>query len=53
MNLCSLLCMCVCFCREVVSRYSIEVRELGFIIEELILESLGLEKDYMRKVFGE
>ena len=53
MNLCSSLCMCARFCREVVSRYSTEVRELGFTIEEWISESLGLEKDHMRKVLGE
>ncbi|CAH8359831.1 unnamed protein product [Eruca vesicaria subsp. sativa] len=39
--------------KEVVSKYSREVRELGFTIEELISESLGLEKDYMKKVLGE
>ncbi|KAL0738555.1 hypothetical protein Bca4012_014765 [Brassica carinata] len=39
--------------KEIVSRYSTEVRELGFTIEELISESLGLEKDHMRKVLGE
>lgn len=35
------------------SKYSREVREVGFRIEELISESLGLEKDYLKKVLGE
>ncbi|KAG7556365.1 Oxoglutarate/iron-dependent dioxygenase [Arabidopsis suecica] len=39
--------------KEIVSKYSREVREVGFKIEELISESLGLEKDYMKKVLGE
>ncbi|EOA21013.1 hypothetical protein CARUB_v10001347mg [Capsella rubella] len=39
--------------KEVVSKYSREVREVGFNIEELISESLGLEKDYLKKVLGE
>lgn len=39
--------------REMVSRYCVEVRELGYRIEELISESLGLEKEYIRKVMGE
>ncbi|CAN1170818.1 Protein DOWNY MILDEW RESISTANCE 6 [Linum perenne] len=41
-----------CF-REKVSKYCKEVRELGFRLEELISESLGVEKDYIRKVMGE
>ncbi|XP_021909354.1 protein DOWNY MILDEW RESISTANCE 6 [Carica papaya] len=39
--------------KEVVSKYSIEVRELGLRIEELISESLGLDKDLIRNVVGE
>ncbi|KAK9665123.1 hypothetical protein RND81_14G091900 [Saponaria officinalis] len=39
--------------KEVVSKYCKEVRELGFRIEELISESLGLEKDYITKVLGD
>ncbi|KFK27729.1 hypothetical protein AALP_AA8G421900 [Arabis alpina] len=39
--------------KNVVSKYSREVREVGFRIEELISESLGLETDYLRKVLGE
>ncbi|ESQ31994.1 hypothetical protein EUTSA_v10004527mg [Eutrema salsugineum] len=39
--------------KEIVSKYSREVREVGFRVEELISESLGLEKDYMKKVLGE
>lgn len=35
------------------SKYSIEVRELGLRIEELISESLGLDKDLIRNVVGE
>lgn len=34
--------------KEVVSMYIKEVRELGFRIQELISESLGLEKDYLK-----
>ncbi|XP_010541508.1 PREDICTED: protein DOWNY MILDEW RESISTANCE 6 [Tarenaya hassleriana] len=39
--------------KEVVSKYCTEVRELGLRIEELISESLGLEKEYVKKVLGE
>ncbi|CAN8277295.1 unnamed protein product [Cochlearia groenlandica] len=39
--------------KEIVSNYSREVREIGFKIEELISESLGLEKNHMKKVLGE
>ncbi|WCJ27578.1 2-oxoglutarate (2OG) and Fe(II)-dependent oxygenase superfamily protein [Euphorbia peplus] len=39
--------------REVVSEYTVEVRELGFRLEELISESLGLEKDHIKKALGE
>lgn len=39
--------------REIVSNYCVEVRELGYRIEEVISESLGLEKEYIRKVLGE
>ncbi|CAH2049058.1 unnamed protein product [Thlaspi arvense] len=38
---------------EIVSKYCKEVRELGFRLEELIAESLGLERDHIRKVLGE
>ena len=34
--------------REIVRKYCIEVRELGFRIQEYISESLGLEKDYIK-----
>ncbi|XP_060963504.1 protein DOWNY MILDEW RESISTANCE 6-like [Cannabis sativa] len=39
--------------KEIVGMYCTEVRELGFRIQELISESLGLEKDYIKKVLGE
>ncbi|CAN0922771.1 Protein DOWNY MILDEW RESISTANCE 6 [Linum grandiflorum] len=39
--------------REAVSNYCKEVRELGFRLEELISESLGLEKEHISKVMGE
>ncbi|GLT37370.1 hypothetical protein SLA2020_116890 [Shorea laevis] len=39
--------------REIVSNYCKEVRELGFRLQELISESLGLEKDYINNVLGE
>lgn len=39
--------------REVVSEYCVQVRELGYTIQELISESLGLHKDYIREVLGE
>ncbi|CAL1366549.1 unnamed protein product [Linum trigynum] len=39
--------------RETVSNYCQEIRELGFLLEELISESLGLEKDYIKKVLGD
>lgn len=35
------------------SNYCTEVRELGYRIEELISESLGLEKHYIKKTLGE
>ncbi|GAA0176417.1 oxygenase [Lithospermum erythrorhizon] len=38
---------------EIVSKYCNEVRELGFRLEELISESLGLDKDCMKDVLGE
>ncbi|GAY53092.1 hypothetical protein CUMW_146760 [Citrus unshiu] len=42
------------FCaREFVSTYCSEVRGLGYRVLELISESLGLEKDYIKKVLGE
>lgn len=36
-----------------VSEYCKEVRQLGYRIEELISESLGLEKDNVKDVLGE
>ncbi|XP_010525537.1 PREDICTED: protein DOWNY MILDEW RESISTANCE 6-like [Tarenaya hassleriana] len=39
--------------KEIVSKYCTEVRELGFRIEEMISESLGLEKEYVKNVLGE
>lgn len=39
--------------KDIVSRYCKEVRELGFRLEEAISESLGLEKDVLRKILGE
>ncbi|KAJ8774520.1 hypothetical protein K2173_016966 [Erythroxylum novogranatense] len=36
--------------KEVASKYCTEVREFGFRVQELISESLGLEKDYIKKV---
>ncbi|XP_021725687.1 protein DOWNY MILDEW RESISTANCE 6 isoform X1 [Chenopodium quinoa] len=39
--------------KEIVSKYIKEVRELGFRIQELISESLGLEKDYIKNVLGD
>ncbi|KAG6746545.1 hypothetical protein POTOM_048896 [Populus tomentosa] len=44
--------MC-CIHREIVRSYCIQVRELGFRIQELISESLGLEKDHIKNVLGE
>lgn len=42
-----------CTFKEFVSNYCSEVRELGYRVQELISESLGLEKDYIKKVLGE
>lgn len=39
--------------REIVSNYCIEVRELGFRLQEAIAESLGLDKDSIKDVLGE
>ncbi|XP_074291846.1 protein DOWNY MILDEW RESISTANCE 6-like [Silene latifolia] len=39
--------------KEIVSNYCTEVRELGIRIEELISESLGLEKSYIPNVVGD
>ncbi|KAI4384879.1 hypothetical protein MLD38_002971 [Melastoma candidum] len=39
--------------KEVVSEYCKEVRQLGYRIEELISESLGLDKDKVKDVLGE
>lgn len=41
------------FNREIVSNYCMEVRQLGYRLEELISESLGLEKDCVKNVLGE
>lgn len=47
-NVCNVL-----FNREIVSNYCMEVRQLGYRLEELISESLGLEKDCVKNVLGE
>lgn len=39
--------------KEIVKNYCTEVRELGFRVQELIAESLGLEKDHITRVLGE
>ncbi|GMY07635.1 protein DOWNY MILDEW RESISTANCE 6 [Fagus crenata] len=39
--------------KEIVSNYCMEVRQLGYRLEELISESLGLEKDSIKNVLGE
>ncbi|KAF3970613.1 hypothetical protein ACB098_12G026500 [Castanea mollissima] len=39
--------------KEIVSNYCMEVRQLGYRLEELISESLGLEKDCVKNVLGE
>ncbi|KAI4325031.1 hypothetical protein MLD38_030462 [Melastoma candidum] len=39
--------------KEVVSNYCKEVRRLGYKIEELISESLGLDKDTVKDVLGD
>ncbi|XP_015878703.1 protein DOWNY MILDEW RESISTANCE 6 [Ziziphus jujuba] len=39
--------------KEIVRNYCIEVRQLGYRLQELIAESLGLEKDYIKDVLGE
>lgn len=39
--------------RDTVSNYCKQVRELGFRLQELIAESLGLEKDHIKDVLGE
>ncbi|KAK4741760.1 hypothetical protein SAY87_025348 [Trapa incisa] len=39
--------------KEIVSNYCKEVRELGYRLEELISESLGLDKGHIRTVLGE
>lgn len=43
----------VYFNREIVSNYCKEIRELGYRLEELLSESLGLEKDHIKKVLME
>ncbi|MBA0744455.1 hypothetical protein Gogos_007075 [Gossypium gossypioides] len=39
--------------KDIVSNYCVEVRELGYKLQELISQSLGLEKDYIKNVLGE
>ncbi|KAG6432369.1 hypothetical protein SASPL_103945 [Salvia splendens] len=39
--------------RDIVSAYCIEVRALGFRLQEAISESLGLQKDNLKDVLGE
>ncbi|XP_062147618.1 protein DOWNY MILDEW RESISTANCE 6 [Alnus glutinosa] len=39
--------------KEVVSNYCMEVRQLGFRLEELIAESLGVERDCIKNILGE
>ncbi|TMX00595.1 hypothetical protein EJD97_000510 [Solanum chilense] len=39
--------------REIVSKYCMEVRELGYTLEEAISESLGLEMDCIKNLLGE
>ncbi|KAF3628454.1 protein DOWNY MILDEW RESISTANCE 6 [Capsicum chacoense] len=39
--------------REIVSKYCMEVRQLGYRLEEAISESLGLGKDCIKNVLGE
>uniref|UniRef100_A0A7N0REB0 Fe2OG dioxygenase domain-containing protein n=1 Tax=Kalanchoe fedtschenkoi TaxID=63787 RepID=A0A7N0REB0_KALFE len=39
--------------RSVVSNYCKKIRQLGFLIEELISESLGLNKNYIKNALGE
>lgn len=40
-------------CRDIASNYCMEVRHLGFRLQELIAESLGLEKESLKNVLGE
>ncbi|XP_059628923.1 protein DOWNY MILDEW RESISTANCE 6-like [Cornus florida] len=39
--------------KDFASNYSIEVRKLGFRLQELISESLGLDKDCVKNILGE
>ncbi|KAK4431251.1 protein DOWNY MILDEW RESISTANCE 6 [Sesamum alatum] len=39
--------------REIVGNYCVEIRQLGLRLQELISESLGLDKEYMNKTLGE
>ncbi|CAA0842661.1 2-oxoglutarate (2OG) and Fe(II)-dependent oxygenase superfamily protein [Striga hermonthica] len=39
--------------KDIVSIYCTEVRKLGFRLQEAISESLGLEKDSLKSVFGD
>ncbi|CAL5323433.1 unnamed protein product [Camellia sinensis] len=39
--------------KDIVSNYCKEVRDLGFRLQELIAESLGLDKDHVKNVLGE
>ncbi|RXH95308.1 hypothetical protein DVH24_024992 [Malus domestica] len=47
------VCHVVCYYMDTVSSYCTEVRELGYRLQELISESLGLEKDYIKSALGE
>ncbi|KAJ7965234.1 Oxoglutarate/iron-dependent dioxygenase [Quillaja saponaria] len=38
--------------KDIVRHYCVEVRELGYRLQEYISESLGLEKDYIKNVLG-
>ena len=42
-----------CIHREIVSNYSKEVRQLGLRLQEVISQSLGLEKGYINSSLGE
>lgn len=53
MNISNFLREFILGCRDIVSKYCEDVRELGFRLQELISESLGLEKDYIKSTLGE
>ncbi|KAL0309150.1 UNVERIFIED_CONTAM: protein DOWNY MILDEW RESISTANCE 6 [Sesamum radiatum] len=42
-----------CVCRDIVSNYCMEVRQLGFRLQEDISESLGLDKACLKNILGE